>query len=60
MCQCIERRIVIVDAASAAASGDFSKIAPAAAFVGTTMVQDIKAVGASALAMARQRLGARR
>lgn len=60
MCQCSERRVVIVEAASAAASGDFSKVAPAASFVATTMVQDARAISATALAMARRRLGARR
>lgn len=60
MCQCAERRAVMVSAASAAVSGDLSEIAPAAAFVVSTMVEDARAIGASALAMARTRLGSRR
>lgn len=60
MCQCAERRAVIVGAASAAVSGDLSKIAPAAQFVASTMVEDARALGSSALALARARLGSRR
>lgn len=60
MCQCAERRVAILGAGAAALSGDFSQIAPAASFVASSLVVDAKAIGASALAMARLRLGSRR
>lgn len=60
MCQCDERRAVIVAAFTAAESGDVSQIVPALVFNVRTLAEDAAALGASALAGARRRLGSRR
>lgn len=56
MCQCAQRRAVIVQAATALVASDASRLAPAAAFVGRTLAQDASA----ALAAARARLAGAR
>jgi hypothetical protein len=54
MCQCAERRAVIIDAARASTSGDLSLLASATAFVARTLAQDTQ----SAVHAARARLAA--
>ena len=54
MCQCAERRAIIVQAAKAAGSGDLSRLAPAAAFVRRSLTKDTQ----TAVQAARARLAA--
>ena len=55
MCQCAERRTMIVQAAQGVASGQFAPVAQAATFVAQSLAQD----AAAAVSAARLRLAAR-